>query len=536
VQAILLAGTGTATVANNGIVGAAASPGGLAINAAAAGATTVTNNASGTINGRLTLSANADTFTNSGAWNTSGVTDFGAGADAFTNAGTGVITLAGNTSLTNLETFNANAGRINLATFVLTGPAVAFTNAASGFIDTNGNAGLAGFTSMSNAGTLDLAAGIFTAPVGVFTNTGTILADEGAASITGQTSFANSGTLDLQDGAVNDTLTINSSFSGSGGSNLLIDFNDTASDLLVINGAASGSTSVGANYIGTGLFNIDGVLAVDTLSSSANAFVLGSVTGNTSPLVDYSLEQRGADYFLVAAPNASAFDPLAIPVVATSLWYQSADEVLAETHKPATTTGASFWGDVYISRDKMGDNDSIVVDGVAFDVDHKMKTKRHGIQLGADYGFGGGRVGLTGGYAWAKSDNNSDLSDIGLKAKGWNLGLYGQFGGITGFHGEFLIKHDRYDAEFNDGVFDGEEFDIRETGIDGSLGYRFGLGGGANIDASAGLSHVRTKIDDIDAFGVNYDINSMTSTRGRAGLRAVFGSGIAPYVDGTVYH
>jgi hypothetical protein len=66
----------------------------------------------------------------------------------------------------------------------------------------------------------------------------------GANTITGQTSFANSGTIDLQDGAVGDVLTINGAFVGSGGSNLAIDFTGTAADTLVINGAASGTTTV----------------------------------------------------------------------------------------------------------------------------------------------------------------------------------------------------------------------------------------------------------------------------------------------------
>jgi hypothetical protein len=476
----------------------------------------------------LTFDAGATALTNTGTLNAQGTLDFGDGADSFANSGTGIFNLTGATTLAGLETFT-NSGRINLNTFVLTGPAVAFNN--TGTIDTSGSAGLAGFTTFSNAGTLDLAAGTFTVPAAVFTNTGTILADEGATTITGQTSFANSGTIDLQDGAVGDVLTINSAFVGSGGSNLDVDFTGTASDRLVITGAASGTTAVDAAYLGGG-FNLDGVLVVDTASSSANAFVLGAVTGET-PLLDVSLVQAGADYFLVAAPTAAAFNPLVVPGFATDLWYQSADEVFAETVKPATTSGISFWGEGYYSREKYGDSDdSIVVDGLEFEVDNELKTKRYGLQMGVDYGFDGARIGLTGGYGWAKANGNADAD---LKAKGWNIGVYGQFGGLTGFHGEFLAKHDRYDAEFDDGVFDGEEFDIRSTGVDGSLGYRFGFGGGATMDIHGGLSHVRTKVDDIGAFGFNYDIEKLTSTRGRLGARAIFGGSLSPYIDGTVY-
>jgi hypothetical protein len=158
-----------------------------------------------------------------------------------------------------------------------------------------------------------------------------------------------------------------------------------ASDELVT-GAASGTTTVNAQNIGAGLINLGGVLVVDTTSAPASAFVLGSVTGNTSPLVDFSLVQLGTDFFLVSAPNAAAFQPLAIAGLATSMWYQSADEVFAETHKPATTTGFSFWGDVYWSKDKYGDNgDSVELGGVSFDVDNELETKRHGLELGVDY-------------------------------------------------------------------------------------------------------------------------------------------------------
>ena len=525
-QAILLAGTGTAVVNNNGILGGATT--GVALSGTAAGTINLSNN-NATINGRVIFGSGADTFSNTGTFNTQGTTDFGTGGDLLSNNSLGIINILGNTTFSGLETFTQN-GRINLNANTLTLSGTAFVNGTTGVIDTSGNASILGITAFSNAGTLDLAPGTFTVPAVAFTNTGIILADEGVSSITGQTSFANSGTIDLQDGVVDDVLTINSNFVGSGASALLVDFNALTSDRLVINGAASGTTTIGAAYLGGG-FNLDGALVVDAVSSSANAFVLGAVTGET-PLLDVSLVQQGADYFLVTAPTAATFNPLVVPGFAMDLWYQSANEVFAETVKPATTVGFSFWGEGYASRDRYGnDDDSVVIDGVGFDVDNEMKTKRYGLQGGIDYGFGGGRIGLTGGYGWAKANGNADAD---LKAKGWNLGVYGQFGGLTGFHGEFLLKHDRYDGEFDNGAFDGEDFDIRSTGIDGSLGYRFGMGA-ATLDLHGGLSHVRTKVDDISAFGFDYDMGRMTSTRGRAGLRAIFGGSLSPYIDATVY-
>jgi hypothetical protein len=517
-------GTDTLTNQTGGTVNVAA---GVTFN----GLETLNNAATLNAAAGLLFDAGATTLTNTGTLNAQGALDFGGGADSFVNSGAGIVNINADTTLVGLETMT-NTGTINLNTFTLTGTGVAFSNA--GTIATSGSATLAGFTTLGNTGTMDLAPGTLTVPAAVFTNSGTIIADAGATTITGQTGFANSGAIDLQDGAVGDVLTINSAFVGSGASNLLVDFSTAGSDQLVINGDASGSTVINANFLSGGLVNLDGVLVVDATTATNGAFTLGTVGGDT-PLVDFSLVQDGADFFIISAPNAAAFNPLVVPGFATDLWYQSANEVFAQTSKPASTAGISFWGEGYISRDKYGDDDdTVTLDGVDFDVDNGLKNKRHGVQLGVDYGYaGGGRVGVTGGYGWAKANGNADAD---LKAKGWNLGLYGQFGGLTGFHGEFLAKHDRYKAEFDDGVFDGTDFDIRSTGVDGSLGFRFGMGADGNMDIMAGVSHVRTKVDDIEAFGFNYDTSRLTSTRGRAGVRAVFGGSLAPYVAATAYH
>lgn len=151
---------------------------------------------------------------------------------------------------------------------------------------------------------------------------------------------------------------------------------------------------------------------------------------------------------------------------------------------------------------------------------------------GSTTGFDGARVGITGGYGQAKADN--DLSN-NFKATGHNIGLYGQFGDYTGFHGAALIKYDRYKLRFENGAFDGEYSRLKALGVDGSLGYRFGIAAAATLDAKVGVSHVRNRMDNVNAFGFNYDLGRQTSTRGRAGLRATFGNGFAPYVDATIY-
>ncbi|MCY7279479.1 MAG: hypothetical protein LH610_01025 [Sphingomonas bacterium] len=541
---IRIIGTGTGTLSATGPTGIginarilnAANPGNILVD--------VTQNVFGTVQGINATTIGTGTVTVAARGNVTATT--GAGITAAT-LGTTLVTIGAGTTTTGVQGVNlqGTAGNTLIVNGTLRniGGSTPYTVLAGGpFTLTLGAAGTivgplaftTGNDTFNNQGTfaaptlLDFGAG-----VDVFNNSGTLTAFTGTSTIGNLETFNNvGGLIDMRDGAANDVLAISGNFVGSGASRLGIDFNDTTSDRLVIN-AASGTTTVNATNLGAGLLNVPGVLVVDNATSSPGAFVLGTVGGNTSPLVDYRLAQVGADYFLVAAPNASAFDPLAIITLAPSLWYQSADEVFAQADQPAMTVGASFWGQGYYSRDKFGDNnDSVLIGGTSFGVNNRVETKRMGIQAGVDYGFGGARVGLTGGYGRAKADN--DLSND-LKATGWNVGLYGQFGGLTGFHGAGLIKYDRYKLRFNRGAFDDEGSRLTALGIDGSLGYRFGIGTAATLDAKVGVSRVRNKIDDVNAFGFNYDIDRITSTRGRAGVRATFGGRFAPYVDATVY-
>ena len=495
------------------------------------GLETLANAGTANLNGALAFDSGDTAMSNSGIFNVQGSLDFDTGTDTLTNSASGIINLTGATTLANVETIT-QAGRINLDTFTLTGPAIALTN--TGTIDTNGSAGLAGFTAFSNAGTIDRAAGTFTAPAGVFTNTGLILADEGAATITGQTSFANSGAIDLMDGLANDTLTIAGDYAGSGGASLLLDVDDDVADLLVIGGAASGTTTIDANLIGSGILIPGGVLLVDAGTSTADAFVIGNVTGNTSPLLDYGLNQVGGDYFLVGSINEAGFAPLPVALIAGEMWYQSAETVWAQAKLPNDGTRRSaFWGQVYAGSDKAGGNDSQIVAGIDSVVDNRVQTDRYGFQIGAGIALGGmGSVGVTGGLERADSDGNASS----YETRGWNIGAYGMFGGTIGFHGSFLVKHDRFDIDLGNNLFDGIDQDARSNGVDGAVGYRFGGSGGPSFDFSAGLSHVRTRIDDFSLGGLTYDYDRFTSTRGRIGGRVTGNGPMSLFLDGRVYH
>jgi hypothetical protein len=551
---VIINGTGLATVNNSGTIGAAGNTNIAIGNNAFVTPNDINNLAGGVINGNYDLGNLVDTIDNAGTLNLTAssffydgndvitnlsggiinlgagtVLDFSSGTDSFVNNAGGTVNLNGAASMTGLET-TTNNGTLNLNTFVLTGSG-AFTNGTTGLVDTSGSASLIGYSSMTNNGVFDLAAGTFTVPAVVFTNgtTGIVRADEGLTTFTGQTSFANNGTIDLQDGATGDNLTIASAYVGGAG-RLQVDSTTTLADQLIVNGNTSGSTFVDVNLIGAaGLFAP--VLVVNDTTTTGGAFTIGNVSGNASPLVTYSITQIAEDYFLSTALNPAAFSPLVVTRVVYDMWYQSADEVIAQTRLPDDSVGLGVWGQVYGSIDKSGAIDEQVILGVPYDADNKIETNRYGIQAGVDYGFGAGRIGLTAGYGKANANG-----DVQLKAKGWNVGIYGAFGGELGFHGEALAKYDKYDIDFEDGPLSGISTDGHSWGVDGALGYRFQAGAVPILDLNVGLSHVRSTIDDIDVLGFGYDYDRMTSTRARGGLRAYFNGGWRPYLDLTGYH
>jgi hypothetical protein len=522
-QALELVGAGAAAINNSGIVGAAST--GLALLTSGTGAVTLTN--TGTLNGRLLFNAGADTLTNNGTWVTQGITDFGAGADRLVNSATGVITLAGNTSFVGLEnlgtgTTQANAGRINLATFTLTGPAILLTNAATGTITTTGSAGLAGFTALTNAGTITLGAGTFTAPAGVFTNSGTVNAKLGATTITGQSGFTNAaGLISLQDGATNDVLTINSNYTASGNARLALDIDNTTADRLIINGNVTGTATniLLTPLAGTTGINTAGILVVDVTGTTvANAFTTTSVL---NPIVNYVIEQRGVDYYAITVPNANAFAPVLIGNLVNDLWYQGAEafNAMAAARGGESDGGIGFWLQPYYGRDRYGDStQTFTTTGGTFTIPTRMRTVRHGIQGGIDFNAGIAAIGVTGGYQHAEINNGSPSTE------GWNVGAYAMAGGTEGIYGNALVKYDSDKTDIDFGAFSqsGLSTDSTSIGADGEIGYRSRGSGKVGFDASAGLAYVDSKIDTFSFGGIDFDYDNVTSLRGRIGARAVF--------------
>jgi hypothetical protein len=426
------------------------------------------------------------------------------------------------------------------------------TSTAGPALDVDGGAATVLITPTGNlAGRVDLTAnadtltnqGVF-APTGtsdfgagadLLTNRGTLRA-RGAVRLAGLETLANSGTIDLVDGAADDVLTVDGNFVGQAGGSLAIDVAGTAADRLVVGGAATGTTEVDLNLVGgPALLNPTGTVIVDAGTTAAGAFTLpgGRVRAG---FVDFTLGSNAAgDTLLLALPNQRAVEPLLLPALGQTFWYQSADAfstaaALRRDDLKAGNRGSGFWLQGYGGTEERGEERSFDLFGAATDVDLRYDTFRTGAQGGFDFQGGLGSFGITGGYQRAETDL---ASGTGVELEGYNVGAYFLYGGPQGFYAEALAKADFFDGEID---FTGGEFDGKSYGAELELGWR-GSMGSMDWDLGGGLAYVRTDIDSIESDGGAFDFENAESLRGRLGLRLTGTAGAArPYADVKVLH
>ncbi|WP_342363838.1 beta strand repeat-containing protein [Terrarubrum flagellatum] len=267
----------------------------------------VTNN--GTYNANVT--SNTGTITNNGTWNGNVASSSG----ILTNAGTW------NGSIVNSGTF-ANSGIVsngltnsNIAT--TTGGALNGANVNSGTFTVNG--ATTANSTFANSGTFALTGGNFTG-VTTFTNSGTVTAT-GSRTL-GATSFVNTaaGLIDLRNGSITDSLTLGGGYTGVAGSRIALDIDlsrasGARADLVTVNGAGSGSTSLVFNIVQPG--TVAFATPIDVLT----------VTGGSSLSVNQGLVATNGfiNYFAESSPGSgrfqvvSVFNPAPVAGVATGL-------------------------------------------------------------------------------------------------------------------------------------------------------------------------------------------------------------------------
>ena len=165
----------------------------------------------------------------------------------------------------------------------------------------------------------------------------------------------------------------------------------------------------------------------------------------------------------------------------------------------------------------------------------RRKTERRGAQVEVGFKAGGSfEVGLTGGYGHSETDLSSN-SEIDMD--GHNVGVYAEFGSATGFYAAAMAKRDRFKGRFsNDIIVPLVRLKGRSTSVDGEVGFRAGQLVGAAFEVNAGLSYVRTRLNDFTTGNINFDNSKYDSLRGRAGARLTWNGAIAPFIDAKVFN
>ncbi|UUR06976.1 hypothetical protein [Sphingomonas glaciei] len=510
--AITLGGaTGNSLLVNGTLNSTTAGTSGYVL-APGAGPLTLTLGTAGSISGPLAFGAGNDTFINNrtAGFTQSGALNFGAGNDTF------------NTS----TIFTQNA-------------AIAFGDGN----DSVNNTGVYNAT-----GTTDFGAGTDTFNNGT-TGTGALagtLNVFNGATFTGLEAFNNNaGLIDLRDGATGDVLNLGTAnYTATGNARLGVDVGIAngvfTADRLVYSGTTTGITTILPTFLTGVVIDTTGALVVDAGTVAAGQFVLAGPTN--AGLVNFGLETRGSDVFLVGRPDEATADLLFVNRLGNDIWYQSAEAYQAYAMSRRVDFGnerkspVGIWAQLYNSKERFGDrNRSTTAFGTALTTSGRFETKRRGAQGGIEFGAPSFLVGATAGYEHAEGGTDFGTN---LDAEGYNYGVYGQFGGQQGLYAGVLLKRDVYDVRVTNSSVGALTVipEGKSTGIDGEVGFRFGNPGTLNFDLGAGLSYVRSRVDDYNFGNLSFDNDRYTSTRGRLQARASFAAPIAPFIDGKVFH
>ena len=405
-----------------------------------------------------------------------------------------------------------------------------------------------GADTFNNQGTFALPASLdFLAGTDVLNNTGTLTAFTGNASILGLETFNNTGGLiDMRDGAANDVVSLtNSNYVATGNASLGIDVVGTGgvnlADKLIIGGTTTGTTTVLANFVNP-VIDLTGPLIVDsTLNNlTAGQFVLAGTT--SLGLINYGVQVRGGDAYLVSTADARIYDTVFIGRQMRDLWYSSADAYSSYATARRVSFGQErshplgIWAQLYGERQTSGENSrTATAFGSTFNVNDRIRTEIRGAQGGLDFGSSNFVVGITGGYERAQGYSANAAS---IRTEGYNYGAYAQFGMTSGLYAGVLVKRDDLRTTYTNGAIGNGYANphSRTDGVEGEVGLRTGGMNNINFDLGVGFAYVHSNMDGFNFGNVAFAKDEMTSERGQAHARATFSGGIAPFIEVRGFH
>lgn len=380
-----------------------------------------------------------------------------------------------------------------------------------------------GNDTLINNGTIVATAGSsFGGGTDTLINTGTIRTTTGAVTFAGLETTTNTGLIDMRDGNPNDTLTLPGNYFGSGGAALGVDVAaGTASDRLVIGGAATGSTNLLVS--GTNGALVNGAIVVDAgAGTSAGAF---TYAGATSGLVDYSLAYLPGsnDFAIYGLPTTTAAGISLIGEGARQIFYRGNDAVGAHLGSglgwggEQPQTYRAFWLQGFGMVQDRDARLSAAPFGQARTYNLDTRQDWFGGQMGVDLAGGAGSVfGITGGYVGSKMRMKAAPARFDYEAA--NVGAYGR-ADLGGFTVSGLIKYEHYWVNVRDNTI-GLNARTKGDGWGGWLEASYRLGNdGFFVEPLASIEYARINLDRFDGLGTGFDLDEADGLRGKAGVR-----------------
>ncbi len=552
---------GTVTAAGRGIfvatdqgasvtvTGAITTPNHVAIEVGGGGGDSVINIARGAsvTGGGQHIASDGDAYVGRG--NT--IVMSGAGHNTLNNAGT-IIGTGDRFTVNFAETFDAaSTGTINNSGLLV--GAAKFGD----YDDTFNNSGVFEATGGSDfGGGNDL-----------FVNTGVVrlgnLAPAGSKAKIGSTvtlagldRFDNRGGLiDLRNGQAGDKLVLPGSYQGSAGARLGLDVAfgaASASDTLVVQGAATGSTAIVLANVDAGRARLTATpitLVAVGAGSAANAFTLDPASSSAG-FIEYGLRYDAAagTFGLTGVAGLPVYRLARASEAAQNIWLRSADAVgghltSVRDERWADDTSGRLWGQMQGGVDtRHGDGTRSLAGGGSATFEDGYRQDYYGGQLGFDLARrsgadGGAALGVSAGYMSSRVKASGER----LSFDALNGGFYGSIGAGR-FFASALAQYDHYWVKAaNVGLGYRDQIQGSSWGASAEAGVRLG-GDKLFVEPVANLAWTRTSLDDLHAFGQVLDFDRATGLRGKTGLRAgaktALGAGSMAifYASGHVVH
>ncbi|WP_232494877.1 autotransporter outer membrane beta-barrel domain-containing protein [Novosphingobium kaempferiae] len=347
----------------------------------------------------------------------------------------------------------------------------------------------------------------------------------GKGWIYGLDRFENSGTLSLQNGVAGDILTLDGNYVASGKARLGIDIggNGKVADTLVVEGAATGSTSISLTSTdGYGATLLNGPLKIVTVGagSSANAFTLESTDIG---FVRYGLTYDAASrsYSVLSTAGAPVYRFARLNEGAQSIWLKSAEAFTTHmrTSRDLGDPGKRIWGQM--SGGVSNRDETRAVAGgngfaaASYDLDYRQDF--YGGELGFDAVQGEGvTAGIMGGYT-SSTQRFKANGDKG-RTDALNVGVYG---GVTKgvVFANLLVKYDHFSTHVSSQEMDwNDKIGGHSIGVQGEVGARLGSAK-FFVEPAASLAWQSTSLGDIEALDQKIAFDKADGLRGRIGAR-----------------